>query len=45
MSEALIIVVTFLVSIAVGVPTGMVLRKKTAESKMKGAESEAERYS
>ncbi len=38
----LIIVVTFLVSMAVGIPTGMVVRKKTAESKIKGAKSEAE---
>ena len=42
MTEALIIVVTFLISIAVGIPTGMVLRKKTAESKINGAESQAE---
>ncbi len=38
----LIIVVTFLISMAVGVPAGMVLRKKTAESKIKGAQSEAQ---
>ena len=38
----LIIVVTFLISMAVGIPTGMVVRKKTAESKIKGAQNEAE---
>ena len=36
-----IIVVTFLVSAAVSVPAGIIIRKKTAESKIKSAESEA----
>ncbi len=43
MSGILIAVVTFLISAAVCLPLGMVLRKKTAESKIKGAESEASR--
>lgn len=43
MNEILIIVVTFLISAAVSIPVGMILRKKTAESKIKSAESEAER--
>ena len=41
--EALIIVITFILTAAAAVPTGMVLRKKTAESKIAGAENEAER--
>ncbi len=43
MSGTLIAVVTFLISVAVSLPLGMLLRKKTAESKIKGAESEASR--
>ena len=43
MSGTLIAVVTFLISAVVCVPVGMVIRKKTAESKIKGAESEAAR--
>ena len=43
MVEAIIAVVTFLISAAVCLPLGMVIRKKTAESKIKGAESEASR--
>lgn len=43
MSEILVAVVTFLISGAVCIPVGMLLRKKTAESKIKGAESEASR--
>ncbi len=43
MSGTLIAVVTFLISAVVCVPVGMVIRKKTAESKIKGAESEASR--
>ena len=43
MSGTIIAVITFLISAAVCVPTGMYLRKKTAESKIKGAEYEAER--
>ncbi len=43
MSGTLIAVVTFLISVAVSLPLGMVIRKKTAESKIKGAESEAAR--
>ena len=35
------IVVTFLISTAVCIPVGMIIRKKTAESKIRGAESEA----
>ena len=37
------IVVTFLISAAVCIPVGITIRKKTAESKIKGAESEANR--
>ena len=43
MNGALIAVVTFLISAVVCVPVGMVIRKKTAESKIKGAENEASR--
>ena len=43
MNELVIIVVTFLISSAAAIPAGMVLRKKTAESKIAGAESEANR--
>ena len=43
MSGTIIAVVTFLISAVVCVPVGMVIRKKTAESKIKGAESEAAR--
>ena len=43
MNGALIAVVTFLISGAVCIPTGMYLRKKTAESKIKSAENEANR--
>lgn len=43
MEITLIIIATFLVSGAAFIPTGMILRKKTAESKIKGAESEAKR--
>ena len=42
MGGTLIAIITFLISAAVCVPTGMVLRKKTAESKIKSAENEAE---
>ena len=43
MSEVLIAVVTFLISAAVCIPIGVLIRKKTAESKIKGAENEATR--
>jgi len=43
MSGTLVAVVTFLISAVVCVPVGMIIRKKTAESKIKGAESEAAR--
>ena len=43
MNPTLIAVITFLISAAVCLPLGMYLRKKTAESKIKGAENEAER--
>ena len=43
MSGIAIAVVTFLISAVVCVPTGIVIRKKTAESKIKGAENEATR--
>jgi len=41
--EILIGIVTFLISSAVMIPVGMVIRKKAAESKIAGAESEAKR--
>lgn len=41
--NSLIIVATFLISIAIGIVVGMVLRKKVAESKIQGAEQEAKR--
>ena len=43
MNPTLIAIITFLISAAVCVPIGMVLRKKTAESKIESAESEAEK--
>ncbi len=39
----LIIIATVLISLAIGVPVGMTLRKKIAESKIEGAEKEAKR--
>ena len=39
MSGTLVAVVTFLISAVVCVPVGMVIRKKTAESKIKSAEN------
>ena len=39
----LIIIATVLISGAVFIPVGIVVRKKTAESKIKSAESEANR--
>ena len=38
-----IIVVSVLISLAIGIPVGMVLRKRVAESKIQGAENEAKR--
>ncbi|MCI9063705.1 MAG: ribonuclease Y [Clostridia bacterium] len=43
MNTSLIIVATFLISIAIGIVVGMTLRKKVAESKIQGAEQEAKR--
>ena len=43
MSGTIVAVVTFLISAAVFIPVGIVVRKKTAESKIKGAEQEAAR--
>ncbi len=43
MNGTLVAVVTFLISGAVCIPVGMYLRKKTAESKIKGAEAEVAR--
>ena len=39
----LFIIVTFLISAAIFIPVGIILRKKTSESKIAGAESEAVR--
>lgn len=41
--DILIIVATVLISLAIGIPIGMVYRKKVAESKIQGAENEAKR--
>ena len=43
MNDILIIVITFLISAAIMIPVGMLLRKKIAESKIQGAEKEANR--
>ncbi len=43
MNNSIIIVATFLISIAIGTFLGMMLRKKIAESKIQGAEQEAKR--
>ena len=43
MDNTLLIVLTFLISLAVGIPIGIFIRKKTAESKIQSAESEAKR--
>ena len=43
MNDILIIVITFLISAAIMLPVGMLLRKKIAESKIQGAEKEANR--
>ncbi|MBQ6992767.1 MAG: ribonuclease Y [Clostridia bacterium] len=43
MSQGLIIVLTFLISSAISIPTGIFLRKKTAETKINSAEREAAR--
>lgn len=43
MDNTLAIVLTFLISLAVGIPVGIMIRKKTAESKIQSAESEAKR--
>ena len=41
MTQTMIIVVTALISAAAFIPVGILIRKKTAESKIKGAEIEA----
>ena len=41
--NTLIIVAAILISLAIGIPVGMVIRKKIAESKIEGAEQEAKR--
>ena len=38
-----IVIASVLISLAIGIPIGMVYRKKVAESKIQGAESEAKR--
>ena len=43
MSEIVIIVITFLISAVIFIPIGMILRRKTAESKIQSAEKEATR--
>ncbi len=41
--NVVIIIATILISLAIGIPVGMTLRKKTAESKIESAEKEAKR--
>ena len=41
--NSLIIIATFLISLAIGIIVGMTLRKKIAESKIGSAEDEAKR--
>ena len=43
MQTILIIVATFLISAAICIPIGILLRKKIAESKIQSAENEAKR--
>ena len=42
-NQILIIVATFLISVAIGIPVGIFFRKKIAESKIESAENEARR--
>ena len=41
--EIVIVIASVLISLAIGIPIGMVCRKKIAESKIQGAENEAKR--
>ena len=41
--NSLIVIATFLISVAIGIFVGMTLRKKIAESKIDSAEKEAKR--
>ena len=43
MNTTVVVIATFLISIAIGLALGMILRKKIAESKIQGAEQEAKR--
>ena len=43
MNEITIAIITFLISAAIFIPVGIIVRKKSAESKIKSAESEANR--
>ena len=43
MNEITIAIITFLISAAIFIPVGIIIRKKLAESKIKSAESEANR--
>ena len=43
MNNGLIIIATFLISAAIGIVVGMIMRKKIAESKIESAEKEAKR--
>ena len=42
-NQILLIVATFLISVAIGIPTGIFFRKKIAESKIESAENEVKR--
>ena len=43
MNETIIAIITFLISAAIFIPVGILIRKKSAESKIKSAENEANR--
>ena len=43
MSNAIVAIITFLISAAISIPIGMTIRKKVAESKIQSAENEAKR--
>lgn len=43
MNETIIAIITFLISAAIFIPLGILIRKKSAESKIKSAENEANR--
>ena len=42
-NQIIVAIITFLISAAIFIPVGMILRKKIAESKIQSAENEANR--